>query len=157
MDKGSWMGNKNKNLLIRVDMMQDFINNIPNFLDSTISDIDCDGKNLILSIPNDNFENTLSNTKIIIEIEEYSLCFLYTLKKAVFHKIRRKSKEISLKKVKRMINSGKEFQVNDVIFSSSQDEMTFECAIVPYAKGKKHEYLCIEICDCKSISFKKLR
>ena len=94
---------------------KDFISENADFFDSVIADIEVCDRRLILSIFEAFYEDTYENTRIIIESQEDD-CFVFLLRKeyAINHKIRAKIKEIPFERVKKMIKSGKSFEVADV-------------------------------------------
>ena len=136
---------------------KDFITENTEFFDSVIADIEVCDRRLILSIFEDWYENTYSNTRIIIESSEEDP-FIFLLKKeyAIKHKMRRRSKEISFEKVRKMIKAGKSFEVADVKLSLTADREIIDFAIYPCKNGWTRYYLSLELFGIENILIEKV-
>ena len=136
---------------------KDFITENTEFFDSVIADIEVCDRRLILSIFEDWYENTFSNTRIIIESSEEDP-FIFLLKKeyAINHKKRARSKEISFEKVRKMIKAGKSFVVADVKLSLTADREIIDFAIYPCKNGWTRYYLSLELFGIKNILIEKV-
>ena len=136
---------------------KDFITENTEFFDSVIADIEVCDRRLILSIFEDWYENTYSNTRIIIESSEEDP-FIFLLKKeyAINHKMRARSKEISFEKVRKMIKAGKSFEVADVKLSLTADREIIDFAIYPCKNGWTRYYLSLELFGIENILIEKV-
>ena len=125
------------------------------FYDSCVDDIDACNSSVILSIFEDRFEDTFSDTRIIIEAEDIQ-DFVFHLEKryAVNHKICTKSREVSLKKVKKLIRRSKPFMVNDVALCLSSERAVVQLSIESRKNIRK--YLCLEFPMTASVNIEKI-
>ena len=137
--------------------VKDFIAENTEFFDSVIADIEVCDRRLILSIFEAWYENTFSNTRIIIESSEEDP-FIFLLKKeyAINHKKRARSKEISFEKVRKMIKAGKSFEVADVKLSLTADREIIDFAIYPCKNGWTQYYLSLELFGIENILIEKV-
>ena len=135
---------------------KDFITENTEFFDSVIADIEVCDRRVLLSIFEDWYENTFSNTRITIESnEEDSFIFLLKKEYAINHKMRARSREISFKRVKKMIKAGKSFVVADVKLFLSGEREIIDFMIYPCKNGWTRYYLSLELFGTSNILIEK--
>lgn len=135
---------------------KDFISENADFFDSVIADIEVCDRRLILSIFEAFYEDTYENTRIIIESQEDD-CFVFLLRKeyAINHKIRAKIKEIPFERVKKMIKSGKSFEVADVKLSFNEGA-DIKFSINPCRNKKSQDFLCLSLYEKTNVLIEKI-
>lgn len=124
------------------------------FHDSTVTDINYDGRILSLYIPESRFEDTYDNIKIEIPIEEFDINISYIKQFAVFHRVRYRGKEISISKMKKFFKKGKALQINEFLISPDSQYIAFEGDLIPYSSRKAfYNKIIIELNDYEFIRF----
>ena len=87
------------------------------FHDSTIENIEYDGKTLFLYIPKSYYENTYKNVKVAINVDTSCLEIFFLKQYPLFHNVIFKGREISINRLQKYFRKCYSLEINDLVVS----------------------------------------